>query len=127
MDQSLIMAPFDFVQRKLLKRRLDRLSWAPDLVITIPGERTDRRSEAIEFFMSRLPDDLQGEIVLVDGTGIYAWSPSYLDEMVKQVLVERDAKRLIFAAAHGDPFFLVISSCMRRGVDDRLDLKWTAP
>ncbi len=59
------------------------------------------RDQARELTAS-LAEDLSGTTVLVDCTALQASTPSFVDELVKAVLVDRRGDRLIIKGARAD-------------------------
>jgi hypothetical protein len=56
-------------------------------------EHAGTRDQATDL-LSVLPKDLEGEQVVLDASPLVVGSPSFLDEVVKQLLVERKAESL---------------------------------
>lgn len=67
-----------------------------------------------------LPADLDGETVLLDCSALVVGTPSFLDEMVKQVLVLRRADALEISGAPDRARDLLERAAENRSVRDRL-------
>jgi hypothetical protein len=68
-----------------------------------------------------LPSDLSDTVVLVDCTVLQASTPSFVDELVKAVLVDRHGDRLIIKGAPERTVELARRAAKNRGVLDRLE------
>jgi hypothetical protein len=68
-----------------------------------------------------LADDLSGTVVLVDCSALQASTPSFVDELVKVVLVDRRGDRLIVKGAPERTVELARRAAQNRGVIDRLE------
>ncbi|HET7445339.1 MAG TPA: hypothetical protein VFJ57_11825 [Solirubrobacterales bacterium] len=86
--------------------------------LTIP-ENVGSRQQAKELLM-QLPAGLGQTVVSLDCGQLLVATPSFFDEIVKQVLVERDAKRLDLLNASPRARTLAERSAHNRGVSDRL-------
>jgi hypothetical protein len=64
--------------------------------------------------------DLTGEHVVLDCSKLLVGTPSFLDEIVKQVLVRRNAKTLCVQAASSRVHDLLERSAENRALSDRL-------
>jgi hypothetical protein len=69
-----------------------------------------------------LPDDLSGTVVVVDCSALQASTPSFVDELVKAVLVDRHGSRLVVKGAPGRTVELARRAAQNRGVSDRLEI-----
>ena len=78
------------------------------------------RHQARELTAS-LAEDLSGSVVLVDCTALQASTPSFVDELVKAVLVDRRGDRLIIKGAPERTVELARRAAQNRGVIDRLE------
>jgi hypothetical protein len=67
-----------------------------------------------------LGTDLAGQDVILDCTDLLVGTPSFLDEVVKQVLVVRNAKALSVQMASARVHELLERSADNRGLSDRL-------
>jgi hypothetical protein len=67
-----------------------------------------------------LGPDLAGHDVVLDCTRLLVGTPSFLDEIVKQVLVQRNARTLSAQAASARVQDLLERSAENRGLRDRL-------
>ena len=65
--------------------------------------------------------DLSGTAVMVDCTALQASTPSFVDELVKAVLVDRQADRLTIKGAPERTVELARRAAQNRGVSDRLE------
>jgi hypothetical protein len=79
------------------------------------------RDQARELTAS-LPHDLSDVAVAVDCSALQASTPSFVDELIKVVLVERGALRLVFRNAPGRTVELARRAARNRGVADRLEV-----
>ena len=79
------------------------------------------REQARELTAS-LPDDLSGTVVLVDCSALQASTPSFVDELVKAVLVDRRGGRLVVKGAPERTIELARRAAQNRGVGDRLEI-----
>ena len=78
------------------------------------------RHQALELTAS-LASDLSGRVVMVDCTTLQASTPSFVDELVKAVLVARRGDRLIIKGAPERTVELARRAAQNRGVSDRLE------
>jgi hypothetical protein len=78
------------------------------------------RDQARELTAS-LPSDLSGTVVMVDCTALQASTPSFVDELVKAVLVDRHGDRLVIKGAPERTVELARRAAQNRGVVDRLE------
>ncbi len=69
---------------------------------------------------SQLPDDLTGQAVALDCSNLVVGSPSFFDEIVKQILVERHAATLDVVHASSRAQEHLERSATNRGVRARL-------
>jgi len=67
-----------------------------------------------------LPADLEGETVLLDCSALVVGAPSFLDEMVKQILVLRNASALEVTGAPERARDLLERAAQNRSVRERL-------
>jgi hypothetical protein len=79
------------------------------------------RDQARELTAS-LPADLSGTPVLVDCSALQASTPSFVDELVKVVLVDRGGSQLVIKGAPERTAELVRRAAQNRGVADRLEI-----
>jgi hypothetical protein len=70
--------------------------------------------------VARLPSDLSGIDVEVDCSSMLVGTPSFLDEIVKQILVGRNAQSMSVVAASARAHHLLERSAANRGLSDRL-------
>jgi hypothetical protein len=78
------------------------------------------RDQARELTAS-LAADLEDTIVMVDCSALQASTPSFVDELVKAVLVDRQGGRLIIKGAPERTVELARRAAQNRGVTDRLE------
>jgi hypothetical protein len=78
------------------------------------------RDQARELTAS-LAEDLSGTVVMVDCSALQASTPSFVDELVKAVLVDRGGERLILEGAPERTVELARRAAQNRGVVDRLE------
>lgn len=71
--------------------------------------------------MRVLDDDLAGQTVCLDFSDILVSTPSFVDELVKQILELRSAARLEVIGATDRARHLLIRAASNREVRDRLD------
>lgn len=69
-----------------------------------------------------LPNDLTGTIVALDCSDVVVSTPSFMDEMVKQILEKRHAKTLEVNSGSQRAQELLKRSAENRGVRDRLQV-----
>jgi len=93
--------------------------------VSIPSletpEHAGSREQAIDL-ASALADDLTGQIVVLDFSGIVVSTPSFLDELIKQILERRHASALNVVGATDRARHLLIRAATNREVLDRLDV-----
>ena len=68
-----------------------------------------------------LPSDLSDTVVMVDCTALQASTPSFVDELVKAVLTDRQGGRLVIKGAPERTVELARRAAQNRGVTDRLE------
>jgi hypothetical protein len=78
------------------------------------------RDQARELTASLGPD-LSDTVVMVDCTALQASTPSFVDELVKSVLVDRAGDRLIIKGAPERTVELARRAAQNRAVADRLE------
>jgi hypothetical protein len=86
----------------------------PRIVGTRPG---------VAPFLVDVEETLEGEHVVLDCRALLSGTPSFADEMVKQILVERGAAELVVLSATSDFASDVIASARDSGIVDRIYLK----
>jgi regulator of RNase E activity RraA len=91
--------------------------------ITTP-ERAGDRDQAREI-VSALAADLSGNVVVLDCGALVVGTPSFLDEILKQVLVERGANALEVHGASRRAQEHLERSATNRDVQDRLAFAMT--
>jgi hypothetical protein len=87
-------------------------------VLALP-ERAGSRAEA-QSLLDNLSKDLDGTVLRFDGHHLGAGSSSFMDELVKEVLVERRADGLVLDGVTERSAAYAQSSAARRGVAGRL-------
>jgi len=88
------------------------------LRITTPDHAGSR--EQAQDLVSPLPDDLAGQTVLLDCSPLLVGTPSFLDEIVKQVLQKRNAQTLEVSGGPPRARTLLERSAENRGVRSRV-------
>jgi hypothetical protein len=83
-------------------------------------ERLGGRGQAREF-VSGLPDDLTGETVVVSFAATKAARPSYIDELIRVILEERGADRLMLSGLPSWAKETANRSGVFRGLLERLE------
>lgn len=86
--------------------------------LTVP-DHAGSRPQA-QRLVELLPDDLTGQTVVLDCSHVVVGTPSFFDEIVKQVLVLRTASELEIAEASPRSSQLLERAAENRGVGDRL-------
>jgi hypothetical protein len=79
------------------------------------------RDQARELTAS-LPGDLSDTVVLVDCSALQASTPSFVDELVKAVLVDRHGSQLVIKGAPERTIELARRAAQNRGVTERLEI-----
>jgi len=79
------------------------------------------RDQARELTAS-LPGDLSATVVMVDCSALQPSTPSFVDELVKAVLVDRRGSHLVIRAAPERTVELARRAAQNRGVLDRLEI-----
>jgi hypothetical protein len=69
-----------------------------------------------------LAEDCSGTVVMVDCSALQASTPSFVDELVKAVLIDRRADRLLIKGAPGRTAALARRTAENRGVIERLEI-----
>lgn len=69
-----------------------------------------------------LADDCSGTVVMVDCSALKASTPSFVDELVKAVLIDRRADRLLIKGAPERTATLARRAAENRGVIERLEI-----
>lgn len=90
------------------------------LRITTPDHAGSR--EQAQSLVQELPPDLAGKRVTLDCSQMVIGTPSFLDEIVKQVLTERGAAGLEVAEAPERARELIERSANNRGVSSQLKI-----
>ena len=97
----------------------------PELVanVMVPP-RSGSREQARELVRD-LPEDLRDSEVVVDCGGVFVATPSFIDEVVKIVLVEREATLLRLLNAPERTASYALRAADARDVAQRLDVSTT--
>ncbi len=90
----------------------------PTDMVTLP-ERAGSRGEA-QSLLGSVAANLSGTVLRLDGAHLGAGSSSFMDELVKEVLVERHADQLCLDNVTERSASFARASAVRRGVADRL-------
>ncbi len=78
---------------------------------------------AVAPFLVDVPGDLRGQRVTLDCRALLSGTPSFADEMVRVLLVERRAEELMVLGANEDFASDLAASAREHGVFDRLLFK----
>lgn len=71
-----------------------------------------------------LPDSLAGSEIVVDGTNLMAATISFADELIKQLLVQRDAARMVLVNISDEEFGgWMATQAAANNVDERLTVR----
>ncbi|MCU1451951.1 MAG: hypothetical protein JWN46_97 [Acidimicrobiales bacterium] len=89
--------------------------------IALP-QRADSRDEA-RTLLHRLPTNLHGVTVTVDGSSLAATGVSFVDELIKVILELRGADRLVLRNIADRPARFARAAAQRRGVDAKVDIR----
>ncbi len=89
------------------------------MIRVIAPDHAGSRDQA-QALTATLPVDLEGETVLLDCSELVVGAPSFLDEMVKQVLVLRGANALEVSGAPDRARDLLERAAQNRSVRERL-------
>lgn len=81
---------------------------------------------AVAPFLTDVPTDLRGQQVVLDSRALLSGTPSFADEMVRAVLVDRAADELVVLGATSDFASDLTASARDHGVLDRVHLKESA-
>jgi len=88
------------------------------LTIKTPDHAGSR--DQVRDLVSTLADDLSGQSVLVDCSGLLVGTPSFMDEIVKQILQQRHAETLEISGGPPRARELLERSAENRGVRNRV-------
>jgi len=86
-----------------------------------PSQHSGSRDHARDL-VAGLPSDMVGMSVVLDCTGLVVGTPSFLDEIVKEVLVARRADRLEIIGGSARIATLAERAATNRAVADRLNV-----
>jgi hypothetical protein len=86
-------------------------------------ERAGDRDEARQLVEDALPSRFVGAAIELDGSRLVAVAPSFVDELVKAILVDGEASRLVMWNLSSRATDFAASAAQRRGVFERLDLR----
>lgn len=78
---------------------------------------------AVAPFLAALAEDLRGHTVVLDCRALLSGTPSFADELVKQVLRDRRADELLVLGANSDFSADLASAAEARDVSDRVHFK----
>lgn len=84
-----------------------------------PSEHSGSRDHAREL-VADLPSHMAGTSVVLDCSGLVVGTPSFVDEIVKEVLLLRNADRLELTGSSARIATLAERAAANRGVADRL-------
>jgi hypothetical protein len=76
---------------------------------------------------SAVPDHLSGSVVVVNCAGLSTPTPSFLDELLKILVVERGASRLTITNASERARVFAARSSENRHIQDRIEIVEAAP
>ncbi len=91
-------------------------------MVTLQAPTKSRSREQAREIVSVLPPSLTGADVLLDCRGIAIATPSFTDEVLKQILMERGARRLTVVHAPRRFTELLQRAAARLSVDERLEI-----
>jgi hypothetical protein len=91
------------------------------MTLTAP-ELVSSRDQAREL-TADLPAELSDVAVMLDCSALQASTPSFVDELVKAVLVERAAARLVLQSAPERTVELARRAAANHGVSERLQVQ----
>ncbi len=86
-----------------------------------PSQHSGSRDHARDL-LADLPSQMAGVSVVLDCTSLIVGTPSFLDEIVKEVLVVRRADRLEVIGGSARIAALIERAAANRGVADRLSV-----
>lgn len=89
-------------------------------LLTVHAPVKSRSREQAQELASVLPSRLTDADVLLDCRGTAIATPSFTDEILKQILIERDAHSLEVTNAPNRFAELLLRAAARLGIDDRL-------
>lgn len=92
--------------------------------IRLPREVGTR--PAVAPFLASLDEKLDGQRIVLDCRSLLSGTPSFADEMVKEILVERSADGLVVLGGTLDFATDLTAFATERGVIDRVSLEETA-
>jgi hypothetical protein len=113
----------DMTDGQAIRRAIQwHVSRIPDEAVAtlIAPKLLSSRHQAQELTAS-LAQDLSDTVVMVDCSALQASTPSFVDELVKAVLVDRGGDRLIIKGAPERTVELARRAAQNRGVLDRLE------
>ncbi len=111
-------SPVHWLERAFLAGRTEREPSMTSQTIETPS-RAGSRDQA-RALLEALPQDLSASEVLVDGSSVLASAPSFVDELVKIILVQRKAACLVLSQAPERTREYAERSAKNRGVASRL-------
>ena len=89
------------------------------MVLIETPDHAGSRDQA-QHLVSPLAEDLTGQTVVIDLSNLLVGTPSFMDEIVKQVLEQRNASKLEATGATERAQELLERAAENRGVRDRL-------
>lgn len=90
---------------------------------TLVARATDSTRNRARKLVEGLPDSLAGGAVTLDCSGLRLETPSFITELVKLVLVERNAEVLQLVGAADQVARFAMEAAAQQGVPDRLVLR----
>jgi len=96
-------------------------------MVTLKAPVKSRSREQARAIASQLPSMLEGADVFIDCRATAIATPSFVDELLKQILIERSARRLRVTNAPRRFADLLLRASARLKVDDRLEVSIAAP
>jgi hypothetical protein len=89
----------------------------------VPVPRVSSSREQARSILEALPPDLSGNSIQIDCNELAVGTPSFLDEVVKIILVERHADRLRLMNAPGRVAEHAKRAAAKHEVSDRLEIR----
>ena len=88
--------------------------------MTLDLPRLASSREAADALVSRISDDVKDASVTINCRDLLSGSPSFADQLVKRLLVEKEAKELVLVGAPRDFTSYVRDSATSRSVATRV-------
>ena len=92
-------------------------------MVTVNAPEKSRSRAEAEAAAAALPNDLRHSDVLLECRGTAIATPSFADEVLKQVLLQRSARHLIVVNAPDRFIELLDRAALRLGLADRLSFR----